>query len=75
MHTDRPSGAEEYGIFEGFSQRRVESGEEKEPSLDEALKNLWERSAGRRKDVLRVVEIEIYGSNPIDMFHVTGTDH
>ncbi len=75
MHTDRPSDAASYDIFEGFSQRRVEGGKDIEPSLDEALKDLWERSSGRSRDVLRVVEIEIYGSNPIDMFRVAGTDH
>jgi len=70
----RPARAEDYPIYEGFSERRMEGDIEKEPSLEEALRNLWDRS-GTGEKKLRILEIEVYGSNPIDMFHVTATTH
>jgi hypothetical protein len=73
MNGDRPESAQSHTVYEGFSERRMEAGEEKEPSLEEALRDLWDRSGPGEKR-LRVIEIEVYGSNPIDMFRVAATD-
>ena len=73
MNGDRPERAHEYKIYEGFSERRLVDGEEQEPSLEEALRDLWARSGPGEKR-LRVIEIDVYGSNPIDMFRVAATD-
>ena len=69
MNGDRPESAQSHTLYEGFSER----GDEKEPSLEEALRDLWARSGPGEKR-LRVIEIEVYGSNPIDMFRVVATD-
>lgn len=62
--------ADAYEIIEGYSPR---NGAQGEPTLQEALEDLWENAAPGKKRV-RVVEIQMYGSNPIDMFRVIGRE-
>lgn len=69
----------DYVVYEGVSQTT----RGKEASLGDALENLWENAKRAAlengedpRDVrVRVLEIELLGSNPIDMFHVIGTRH
>lgn len=70
--TPRPERALSYTIYEGFSDRELER--EGVATLERAMEDLWNRAGGGRKK-LRVIDIEVYGSNPIDMFHVIATDH
>lgn len=65
---------DDYPIFVGESKVGIENGiRVKEPTLQEALEMLWENSD--KEAPVHVLEIELYGSNPIDMFRVIGTSH
>jgi hypothetical protein len=58
-------------IIEGVSHR---GDHEAHANFQKALENLWD-NAGQNKRMLKVIAIEIYGSNPIDMFRVIATKH
>lgn len=64
---------DDYKIFIGESKHESIGGDTDTPTLQAALENLWENSD---KDApLHVLEIELHGSNPIDMYRVVGTTH
>jgi S-adenosylmethionine:diacylglycerol 3-amino-3-carboxypropyl transferase len=71
----RKYGVRSYEVFEGYSARHIEGDTEVEPTLERAMRDLWERSGLSGEARLRVIDIEVYGSNPIDMFHVIASDH
>ncbi|HUP31471.1 MAG TPA: hypothetical protein VM184_00445 [Gaiellaceae bacterium] len=56
-------------IFVGVSRRDEET--QTDPTLEEALKDAWEQAGGGDSLHIRVVDIEAYGSNPLDMYSVT----
>jgi hypothetical protein len=63
------------GAYEGVSRRRPATTRRDEipASFEDALRDLWD-NVPRGKTRVRVLDIEIHGSNPIDMFRVIGTD-
>lgn len=63
-----------FEIFVGESKARGKGIRRTEPTFEEALQDLWQ-NAGPGEKTLHVLEIEIHGSNPIDMFRVIGTSH
>jgi hypothetical protein len=68
MATDAEARSE---IVEGIAQREEH---EAHASFQKALENLWDE-AGPNKRMLKIISIEMYGSNPIDMYRVIATKH
>ena len=64
---------DDYRIYVGESRSERIGGDAETPTLQAALEDLWENSD--KDGPLHVLEIEVHGSNPIDMFRVVGTSH
>lgn len=63
----------DFPIYVGVSHSREDDeGNRVDPTLQDALEDLWRNAEG---ESLHVLEIELHGSNPIDMFRVIGTSH